>query len=407
MEYKKEAVKGVSWIGFLRITTKIFGFVEAIILARILVPEQFGAYGVALLALGILEVFTESGVNIILVQEKDTDRFINSAWIISIMRGIVIMFILLMSAPFIAMFFNSSESLILLYLISLVPLVRGFINPAVVKLQKDLLFRKDFIFRLTVLLIDTLITVAVTYVTKSPIGIVIGLLIGVVTELILSFLIVSPRPKLVWQRSYLNNIFHRGKWVTASSIFDYLFYNADNIAVGKILGAGALGVYQLGYSLAVIPLSEVGKVFVHVTVPIFMRISADGPKLKKAFFNTIMSIMLITLPFALLFAFIPQFFLLLLGDKWFELSYILPILGVVGFVKAVSLAANALFLSMKKQEYTTIITFVNILGLVISIVPMISAYGMFGAGISALIGSAVAIPFIIYFTHRSFKLIST
>ena len=107
MGYKKEAIKGISWIGLLSLATKAIGFLEAIVLARILLPSQFGAYGVALLALGLLEVITESGVNIILVQEKEIDKFINSAWVVSIIRGVFIMAIILLSAPFIAIFFHS------------------------------------------------------------------------------------------------------------------------------------------------------------------------------------------------------------------------------------------------------------------------------------------------------------
>lgn len=402
MEFRKEAIKGISWIGLLRISTKIIGFVEAIILARILVPEQFGAYGVALLALGLLEVLTESGINIILVQEKDIDKFVNSAWIISIVRGIFIMLILLALTPFIAGFFHSPQSQQLLYFICLAPLLRGFINPSVVKLQKNLKFGKDFTFRMTALVVDTLVTVAATYLTRSPIGIVVGLLAGIVTELFLSFVLISPLPKLIPDMVHVKTIFNRGKWVTASTIFDYLFYNADNIAVGRILGAGALGVYQLGYSLAVVPLSEVGKVFVHVTVPIMVKISDNSENLKKAFFGTIVSIAIITLPFAFIFAAYPYVFVYLLGEKWRTITSILPILGVVGFMKSVSLSSTALFLSLKKQEYTTAITFVNILGLVVSIVPLIALYGIVGAGMSALVSATVAVPFIIYFTYKAF-----
>ena len=113
-------------------------------MARILLPEQFGAYAVALLALGLLEVITETGVNIVLIQEQNVDDYVSSAWIVSIVRGVGIMLILLIGSPFIAGFFHSSQSLPLLYIIAIVPLLRGFINPAIVKFQKDLLFGRDF-----------------------------------------------------------------------------------------------------------------------------------------------------------------------------------------------------------------------------------------------------------------------
>lgn len=403
MGYKKDAIKGISWIGFLSFATKAVGFLEAIILARILIPSQFGAYGVALLALGLLEVITQSGVNIFLIQEKEIDDYINSAWIVSIVRGVLIMSILFFLAPVISNFFHSPESLHLLLLISLVPLIRGFINPSIVKLQKELKFGRDFFYRFTVLVVDTLISVVATFITKSPIGIVIGLLTGVVLELVLSFALVAPRPALRFEVSYIRKIFNRGKWITASSIFDYLFHNADNIVVGRMLGASALGVYQLAYSLAAVPLIEIGRVFVHVTVPIMIKISGNTRRLRDAYLQTVIAIFLITIPFTLLFAFAPSIFVRILGAKWAAITLVLPILSLVGFVKSISLSSTALFLSQNKQEYTTLITFVNILGLIVSIVPLVLSYGIFGAGLSALIGSLVALPFIIFYTYKTFS----
>ncbi len=406
MGYKKDVIKGISWIGFLRFATKLVGFLEAIILAKILIPAQFGAYGIALLALGLLEVITESGVNIVLVQEKEIDKHINSAWIVSILRGLLISLILFISAQFISDFFHSKDALPLLQLISVVPLARGFINPAIVKFQKELMFARDFWFRFVVLFIDTVVSIIVTYVLQNPIGIIIGLLTGVFVELFLSFVLISPTPILKFEKKYISNIFHRGKWVTISTIFDYLFHNADNIVVGRLLGAASLGVYQLAYSIAAIPLIEIGRVFVHVTVPILVKISPDTKRLRSAYFKTVLSIALITIPFALLFASFPQIFTLILGEKWAALSVVIPVLAVLGFVKSVSLSSTALFLSVNKQEYTTIITFVNILGLIVSIIPLSLTYGIFGAGLSALIGSLIAIPFIIYYTQKAFVVLA-
>lgn len=402
MGYKEDAIKGISWTGLLSFLTKAVGFVEAIILTRLLIPSQFGAYGVALLALGLLEVITESGVNIILVQEKHSDEYINSAWIVSILRGMLIMLILFVSAPFISSFFNSTESRLLLYIVSFVPLIRGFINPSVVKMQKELRFAQNFWYRAAILFVDTCVSIIVTYITKSPIGIVTGLLAGVFTELIFSFIFISPRPSFNFSNSYIKKIINRGKWITASSIFDYLFHNADNIAVGRLLGSSSLGIYQLAYSLSAIPLSEIGRVFVHVTVPIMVNISDDSKRLKSAFIKSVISITIITLPFAFVFAVFPNLVLIILGEKWAAVAIVLPILAVLGFIKSVSISTTALFISLKKQEYVTIITLINILGLTVSIIPLIMSYGIFGAGLSALIGSICAVPFILYFTRKSF-----
>lgn len=403
MGYTKDVIKGVSWTGLLSFLTKGVGFLETLILARILVPSQFGAYGIALLALGLLETLTETGVNIVLVQEKEAEEYISSAWLVSIGRGLFITLLLYFSSPFIAGFFHSSYSIFLLQLISLAPFLRGFINPAVVKFQKELMFRKYFWYQAIILFVDTAVSITLTYITKQPLGIVIGLLAGVFVELSLSFLVVSPRPTFSFKREYVSKIFHRGKWITLSAIFDYLFFNSDNIAVGRLLGAGSLGVYQLAYSLAVMPLVEISNVFAFVTFPVFRKLSHDTERLKNAYIKTMLSVFALSIPLVIIFIVFPELFVFILGRKWEALVTILPILSVLGIVKSLSSSAGILFLSEIKQKYSTNITMITIIGMLATLIPFIHLYGIFGAGLAALTGAIAAVPHIVYYTVKIYR----
>lgn len=400
MGYTRDVVKGVSWIGLLRFLTKAVGFVELIILARILAPAQFGAYGIALLALGLLETITETGVNIVLLQENEIDHFVSSAWIVSIFRGILISLVLFLLTPLVSSFFHSPGSKDLLYLISLVPLIRGFINPSIVKFQKHLKFNKSFFYQMSILTLDTFISIIVTYLTKNPIGIVIGLLSGVTLELFLSFIIVKPRPDLSIRPDYVKMIFHRGKWITGASIFEYLFQNIDNITVGRILGAGSLGIYQLAYSVAVVPLIEVGSVFSYVAVPVLVRISDDSRRFKNAFFKILMGTAVIGIPVSSFLILFPKVLVFLLGKKWEATVAVLPILAVLGFIKSITASSNSAFLSVKKQSYTTLITLINIIVLGATIVPFVANFGIVGAGYSSTFAALISLPVVAYLVFK-------
>ena len=404
MGYTKKAIKGISWTAFLRLIVKSVGFVEMLILARILIPRQFGAFGVAMLMLGLLEVITESGVNVILVQEEDIDKYINSAWIVSIFRGALISLIIFFSAPIVANFFHSADSLILLYLISIVPLLRGFLNPSIVKFQKELRFQRDFLFQFPGILIDTFVSITTCYLMRSPIGIVLGLIAGVIVELVLSFFVASPRPRLELERAYIYKLSHRGKWVTASGVFNFLFHNADNIVVGRMLGTSALGVYQIAYSLSIIPITEVADVFSRVTFPVFAKISSDTHRLWIAFIKIILVTTLLTVPFGvLLYVFPQEIITITLGKKWLAAIAILPTLAIFGVLRAISGSSSALFLAVGKQEYVTFVTLVSLVGLIIPIIPLVLHFGILGAAMSALAGSVIALPVMIYGTWKVFS----
>ena len=80
MSYTARALKGISWVGLFRASTRIMAFVKTALLARILSPSQFGIYGIALIVLGFLETITETGVNVVLVQEKENiEKYILSS----------------------------------------------------------------------------------------------------------------------------------------------------------------------------------------------------------------------------------------------------------------------------------------------------------------------------------------
>src|SRR3989344_7704946 len=156
MSLTKDTVRGFSWMVGFRGVARILTFLKTAILARILLPDQFGVYGIAVISLAFLEIITETGVNVFLVQEdQDVEEHLNTAWIVSVFRCALIALLIFLSTPLIVNFFNSPASGPLLSLIRLVPLIRGFINPARVKFQKQLEFNKDFWFRSSIFLAET------------------------------------------------------------------------------------------------------------------------------------------------------------------------------------------------------------------------------------------------------------
>ena len=400
--YARHAARGVGWIGALRGVTRVVSFGKVAILARLLSPAQFGVYGIAALVLSFLDVLTETGVNVILVQEKDNiDTHISSAWVISILRGILMSVVLLAIAPFISSFFHSPDSLFLLQLISIVPLLRGFINPSIVKFQKDLQFKKEFLYRTFLFTIDAGSAVLVAFATHTAASIVVGLIVGVIAEVVLSFFVAKPRPTFRFEPTYFAKIFHRGKWITLSGVFQYLFQNVDNIVVGRMLGTGPLGLYQLGYSISILPISEVGDVVSRVTFPVYTKIAHDTNRLRKAFFSTVMSIAFVTIPFGvILFLFPDQLITLAFGKQWIGVAPALRILAIFGVIRAVFGFCATLFLSVGKQEYVAFATLASIFAMGTVIVPFVSTYGLIGAAYAALVGSISGSIVFIFFTWK-------
>lgn len=400
MGYTKKAVIGFSWLSAFRIVTRVVSLGKTAIVARFLSPAQFGLFGIATLLLALVEVITETGVNVFLVQEKDDiDEYLSTAWIVSIVRGVIIAAIMIACTPFVSRFFNAPDAAPLLYVMSLVPLLRGFINPAVVKFQKELLFKKEFFFRTVVLSIEIISTIVLLLINPEPISLIWGLVIGVICEVVFSFWIVQPRPRFNYNRSYLSKLIHHGKWITGAVIFNYGFERGGNIAVGRLLNTQALGIYDMAYRFSMLPITEVADMVNRVVFPVYVKISDDYTRLKRAYVRTIGIVSLIVLPFGIIAFLFPEFIVrIILGDTWIAVAPVLQILAVLGVIRAISLALQSILLALKKQRYLMYTTCIALIGMLVTVVPFINLYGVVGAAYAACFGYLISVPFIVYYS---------
>ena len=405
MGYTRAAVKGVSWISLLRVSTRIITFIRLAILGRLLMPTQFGIFGIATLILSFFEILTETGINVFLVQEKNSIKeYLSSAWVVSIIRGIILCLTILLAAPFIVSFFNAPDAYMVIMLIAIVPLIRGFINPAIITYQKDLLFHKEFILRFILFLIDVAISIIFGLITRNAVAFVYGLISSAIVEVLLSYILFSVWPKLQFEYIKLKYVIRRGWWVTLTGIFSYFADNGDNLVIGKILGSESLGIYQIAYKFSTLPISEITGVVNQVVFPVYARFSQDKERLWKAFLKvtTLSSIGAIVLG-STIFFFAKPIILISMGEQWLAAIPAIQILSIYGILRTVFGSFSALFLAVGKQKYVAQMTFFRVGALAISLVPLVMTYGMVGAGYAMLISIFIEIPIILYFTFLIFK----
>lgn len=405
MGYFNIALKGITWMGLLRAFTRSLAFVKIAILARIFTPSQFGIYGIASLVLGFLEMLTETGINIFLIQKKENvDKYVNSAWVVSIFRGLIIGLLIFILAPVIATYFKNEDSVFIIRLISLVPLIRGFINPSCIKYQKNLEFNKQFFYDSAIFLFDALIAIILGMITKSENSLVYAMIGSTLLEVLLSFIYFDPKPKFIFDKEKTMEVINRGKWITGAGIFNYLFQNIDDILVGRMLGTANLGVYQISYKVSTLPVSEVGEVFNKVTFPIYVNLKDDRKRIRKTFLKTLLVISCFVIPFGLIVFYFPnQIVNIILGEKWISAVPVLQVLAIFGVLKAISNSFFSLFLGIEKQEIVTIVTLFSTLVLIAFLYPLIKIFGLLGAGFATIIATIATIPVFIYFFYKNFS----
>jgi len=405
MGYTRQIVKGITWIGSFRILTRAISFGRTLVLARILTPAQFGFFGIGALVLALSELLTETGINILLVQKKDISReYLNTAWVISIIRGFAIGIVMFLISLPVSVFFNMPETFILIIFLSLVPVIRGFINPLRALLIKDLRYKDDFLYNTFLFSVEAIVAIIASYYTKSAIGLVYGLLASALSDVLLSFILFKPFPSLSFEKRVFLEIVHHGKWLTANGVMNYLYQNIDNIVIGKILGASSLGLYDVIYKTSLLPLTEIADVVGKVTFPVYVKMNDDIKRLRNAYIKSSVFIFLSSVVFAsVLIVFARQIILILLGAQWVNGVTFLYILAILGVFRAMFSSVVYPLYSLKKQRNVSIITFIALATILITIIPFTNNWGLPGASFSALLGAIVATPIAFYLLLKEFN----
>jgi lipopolysaccharide exporter len=170
----QRAVRSGIWVFSLRIFERALSVVKLVVLARILVPNDFGLMGIALLAMTCLETFSQTGLQQALIQKKEgTEKYLDVAWTFLLIRNLAIFAILFIGAPYIAMFFDTPKVTPIMRIIGIFLLfggpggIGGFANIGVLYFQKEPEFNKQFIYHLTGTLADFIVSVTAAIVLRS------------------------------------------------------------------------------------------------------------------------------------------------------------------------------------------------------------------------------------------------
>jgi len=392
MGYKNIVAKSFFWVGTLRGITLISTLIKFTIAARILGPSGMGIYGIASLVLALLMILTETGVNALLVQnENNISKYIDTYWVVSFVRGFVISLLIFLFSYPVSIFFHQPNTFKIVALISLVPLINGFINPSIARFQKELEFKKELFFKSPIVIIDAVSAVILLLLIKDPSALIWGMVISSLFELLLSWIYVKPIPKFKFKKILFKEMFHKGKWITTTGIFTYFFTEGDDWFVGKLLGTLNLGYYQLAYKIATLPTTETANIILRIVFPTFVKIKDDIKRLRRAYLLSVLATILFISPYIIfVYIFTTPLIVFIFGIEWVSIVGIVKLLLIFSFLMSVFGISSGLFLSVNKQKFNSNMMMFSVLLMLISIVPLINKFGLMGAVYSILFSFTIS-----------------
>ena len=387
----QKAVRGGFWVFMLRVISRIFSFVRTVVLARLLAPEDFGLFGIALLTLSILEAFSQTGFDKALIQRSEDIRtYLDTAWTIQLFRGVLLYFVLFLLAPSIGLFFNNAESVRLIRIVGIALLLTGINNIGVVYFQKELEFKKEFTYQFGHIFADFSVSIISALLFKDAWALAYGFVAGNFVRVIISYKIIDYHPRFLLDKNKFKKLFRYGKWISLSTILSFLITEGDDIFVGRLLSVSSLGLYQLAYKISNIPTTEITHVVSQISFPTYSKIQKEKSLLKSVYLNVLKLTAVLSFPLAgLIFILAPEFVNLFLGENWIEINPIIQILVIWGLIRSIGATTGPLFRAVDRPDLIAKLQFSKAVLLGLLIYPMIKMWGLIGVSWVVVINSII------------------
>ena len=400
--FLKKILHGGMWIFLLKFTGRGFGMIRTIILARLLVPYDFGLFGILLLVLSILETFGETGFHTALIQKKENvDSYINTAWTVQLVRSIMIALVLFATSSLIADFFQEPRVKMLIQVIGIAVIIKGTSNLSTMYFRKNLEFDKLFAYEFAAVVMDMVVAIAAAIIFHNVWALIFGLLARNATFSFMSYLLFPYRPRLRFDYTKAKELFGFGKWVLGANILTFFILQGDDLFISKFLGVTALGFYQLAFRFANLAATEIANVLTQVTFPVYSKLQLDIPRLRKGFLQTMDTSLSISLPLSVaIFILSKQFVLLFLGQNWLPIVPVMRILVFAGLLRSIIESSRPLFMAVGIPKLEFWMNFTRFIVIVVTIYPLTKTYAISGTAISVLLGLIIALPFWIYTSSK-------
>jgi O-antigen/teichoic acid export membrane protein len=367
------------------------GVLRTLVVARLLGARELGVMGIALLAVGAVEALTATGLQAALVSQRgDIRDDLDSAFAVAVVRGLLLSAVLWASAPLVATAFGTAEAAPVIRAVGLTALLRSLSNPAVVQLERRLDFRRLFWWSLPGAVTGFVLAVGVALARHDVWALVAGAVGAQLVATGASYAMLPHRPGLRVRREGVLRLLHYGKWVNGARILAWLSLSADNAVVGRFLGAGALGVYQVAFRVAELAVATFTQAMVQVALPALAQLQASA-QLGRAFRAALRLVLVVNCAFAaVMVVWGGPVLARLLGPSWLPAVPVLRILAVAMVFRAVVVIAGGLFGAVRVPSNTMRVNAVRLAVMLATIFPLMWRFGMEGVAASVLVASAAA-----------------
>lgn len=373
----KSIAKGALWTMSIRLVSRSISVVSTLILARLLMPSDFGIYALAMSVYAFVELIRAFGFGTALIQNQDaTDLHYHTAWTLHFLFSLVSSCLLYLFAPLAADLLKEPELVSVLRFMCLLFLIDGVKNVAIINFQKHMTFDREFRFQLSIKLTGFFVAIPLAFLLRSYWAMLFGLLSTSLMLVLLSYVMQPFRPR--FRLDYWRELFSFSAWLQVNNILNFFNRHIENFMVSRVAGVSAVGSLSMAKETGQL-LREMAEPINRAAFPGYSRVNKDPARLLNVFCDVMGAMMILGFVMAVgIFSVAHLLVPTLLGAKWLHIVPLVQWLALATLLMIMMSSTNNVLIALGRIRWATSIIAVRLTLMVIFLNLLLPIYGVLG-----------------------------
>ncbi len=400
-DLKDKTTKGLVWSFIDKFGQQIIYLVSGIVLARILLPDDYGSIGVLTVFVALSNILIDGGfIRGLLNKKKVTQDDYNTVFYFNLIISVILYIILFVCAPFIACFFDLSELKDLSRIVFLSIPFGAFSAVQNAILWREMNFKDQTKANITALTLASAIALIMAYCGWGIWALVSqGVLLSLIRSLVL-WIISSWRPSMSFRANTLKELFPFGSKLLIAGIINVLFNNIYTLIIAKFFNVAQVGYYNQANKYQDIPNGIIASTFRSTIMPALAEVSDDNERAKRVLTKVIKTAAFFGFPICVCLIVVGEpLLVILISEKWLPSVILFKILSIAGLLNIFIQIFNELVISKGRSDIFLGIEMIKKSILIILIIGSVKL-GVTALAISWVVYSFISLLIALYYSGK-------
>jgi PST family polysaccharide transporter len=347
----KSVSGGIQTIG-AQIVAFLMNMASTIFMARLLTPEDYGIIAMVTSVTGFVLIFKDIGLTQAIIQKEHiTQDEVSQIFWLNLLIGLLLGAIILLMGPALSHFYKEPRLTNITRVFAFVGILGGLAAQHTALLNRQMQFKKLALITVLSSCISLATGILLAYKGWGYLSIAYMTLIQAVVQTLLYWTLCNWRPNAFKLTKQIKHYINFGAGITGFNTINYFSRNLDNILIGKLIGASALGLYSRAYQLLMLPISQIRDPLNAVGIPALSTLNEQPEKYRNYYKEFLFLFAFFSMPaVVLLFICAEPLILLILGPKWISAAPIFRLLAVTALIQPIASTRGMIMISTGQSK---------------------------------------------------------